>query len=446
MTQQNNPASESRASRVVAVLVDGFDNWGGGLDFIRLILNGLLVDRNLQVRLLIPQSTRRSRLRAWLGVLWRSAKSALKGRPRWQQTAKFEASRVAAAFADFGDRVRPLLYPGSHAGLVQALASCGAQVALPSIKPLGQDFPIPWVGYIFDFQHRHLPGFFTELACEERHRAFERMLNEAKVVLVNARAVRADSEEVFPGSSGKIVCMPFAPSPKPEWLNLSSAPVLSARGLPRRYFIVCNQFWAHKDHATVFKAYARYRTLGGDPAVGLVCTGGLHDLRAPDHLARMEDLIASLGISNQVHLLGHIPKTEQIALLRDAIAVLQPSLYEGGPGGGAVYDAVSLGVPSLVSDIPVNREIVGGNIRLFPPQDADSLARLMISAASEPVHRVPDEQLLLEASHRLARLSEALDTAMRMAGSVPADGPPHSSGPPAICMSSERNRGLNQPR
>ena len=50
-----------------------------------------------------------------------------------------------------------------------------------------------------------------------------------------------------------------------------------------------------------------------------------------------------LGINDDVEIVGHIPKLDQIALLKNSIAVIQPTLFEGGPGGGSAYDAISLG-------------------------------------------------------------------------------------------------------
>ena len=83
----------------------------------------------------------------------------------------------------------------------------------------------------------------------------------------------------------------------------------------------------------------------------------MEDYRFPEHINNLQREIDELGIADQVHFLGHIPKADQIAIMKGSLAVLQPTLFEGGPGGGSVYDAVSLGVPALLSDIPVNREI-----------------------------------------------------------------------------------------
>ena len=404
-------SADDDASRRVAVVLDGFDKWAGGLDFIRLILNGLLVDPGMQVQLLIPRASLRMRLRSLAGALVRLLQGAAKGRLKWLPSPGFEPEAIAALFADFGTRAAPHFYVNTRQGLVRAIGTSGAQVVLPSMVALGRDFPFPWVGYIFDFQHRQLPEFFRPNERQQRDAAFSKMLTEADVVLANAIAVRNDAESYFPGSARKIVCLPFAPSPKPEWLALDPAAVQRAYGLPSRYFIVCNQFWIHKDHATAVRAFATFRAEhGGD--IALVCTGGLHDFRAPGHVDGIRALIESLGLGTRVHLLGHIPKADQIALLRGSIAVLQPTLCEGGPGGGAVYDAVAFGVPALVSDIPVNREISAGNCQFFAPADAPALAALMRDVAAAPATRPDPAELLAQARVRLGQLGDALRIAI----------------------------------
>ena len=101
-------------------------------------------------------------------------------------------------------------------------------------------------------------------------------------------------------------------------------------------------------------------------------------------------------MTGRVHILGLVPKLDQIALLRGALAVVQPTAFEGGPGGGAVFDAVALGVPSLVSAIPVNREIEEHVTHYFPLDDVPALAAAMREVLTLP--RLPaDPQALFAA-------------------------------------------------
>ena len=42
--------------------------------------------------------------------------------------------------------------------------------------------------------------------------------------------------------------------------------------------------------------------------------------------------------------------------MKNSLAIIQPTLFEGSPGGGVLEDAISIGVPAIISDIKVNLE------------------------------------------------------------------------------------------
>jgi glycosyltransferase involved in cell wall biosynthesis len=122
-----------------------------------------------------------------------------------------------------------------------------------------------------------------------------------------------------------------------------------------KYFIVSNQFWLHKNHKIVFRAFSIF--LKKNPRIILICTGSTLDHRNKYYFGEVLELIKSLNIERSIKILNYIKKNEQIALMKKSIAVIQPTSFEGGPGGGSVKDAMALGVPTIISDISVNKEI-----------------------------------------------------------------------------------------
>jgi len=406
--------------RVIAVPLKEFAGWGGGIDFIRLILEGLVQDRGLRVVALVPRPGLGRRLRQGLGRFL----ERLRGRPAGTRQAPPRPEAVVAAIADFLPRITIRLYPDGRRGLCRALRRARADVALPCLRPLPPSCPVPWVGYLYDFQHQHLPELFSAAERAGRDAEFARMLARAAVVICNSEAVRADAERFRPGCAGRIIALPFAPVPRREWFDLDVPAARLRHALPERYFIICNQFWVHKDHATAIRAFAAFRAGGGDPDAALVCTGHPGDYRAPGHAAALRALIAELGLGGRVHLLGHLPKSEQIALLRGAIGVLQPTRFEGGRGGGAVLEALAMGVPALVSDIAVNREIVHAGCRFFATGDPAALAARMLELASHPAPRPEPAELLRRAEAGLGQLGASLAEAIARARfPMPAGGP-----------------------
>ena len=79
---------------------------------------------------------------------------------------------------------------------------------------------------------------------------------------------------------------------------------------------------------------------------------------------------------------GYVQDEELVTLLHHATAFAYPSVYEGF--GLPPVEAMAAGVPALVSDIPVMREIVGDAALRLPPHDPAAWAQGIERVASDP--------------------------------------------------------------
>jgi glycosyltransferase involved in cell wall biosynthesis len=143
--------------------------------------------------------------------------------------------------------------------------------------------------------------------------------------------------------------------------------------LQDRFFLVSNQFWQHKNHLIIFESLKLLKEKSFNPVV--VCTGQLLDDRAPNYCNLILKAINEGELHGQVYLLGLIPKSDQIALMRRCIAVIQPSLFEGW--STLVENARALGKTVILSDIPVHLEQNPPYSRFFKQNDPGDLASLM---------------------------------------------------------------------
>ena len=124
------------------------------------------------------------------------------------------------------------------------------------------------------------------------------------------------------------------------------ARVRARYNLPSRYFLYLGGFDMRKNVDATLAAYARYRALGGDPAVKLVIAGQLpsHDSAfAPDPRRQT----AAHGVSDAVHFCGRIEEADKAAVYAQATAYVFPSLYEGF--GMMVLEAMAAGTPVITS-------------------------------------------------------------------------------------------------
>jgi glycosyltransferase involved in cell wall biosynthesis len=183
-----------------------------------------------------------------------------------------------------------------------------------------------------------------------------------------------DFRSFYPAHASKTAVLRFATFPDANWYEPFEAENLD--WLPRRYFVVCNQFWSHKNHATVFRALEILAARGIRPMI--VCTGALVDFRQPEHTERLLQQMHRAGVGAQVMLLGLVPRRLQIEVIRRSLAVVQPSLFEGW--STVVEDARVLGKPTLLSDLAVHKEQNPPGAEFFPGSDADTLATLLADA------------------------------------------------------------------
>ena len=150
-------------------------------------------------------------------------------------------------------------------------------------------------------------------------------------------------------------------------------------GIKKNYFIICNQFWKHKNYDTAFEAFKKF--LNFYPDYQLVCTGDKKDTRYPLYFKNLTKRYEYQIQKNNILVLGVISKLEQMCLLEKSNAVIQPTLYEGGPGGFSAYEALALKKKLIISNIPINKEINYKNAIFFKNKSAKDLLKklLMIS-------------------------------------------------------------------
>lgn len=270
---------------------------------------------------------------------------------------------------------------------------------------------VRWAGWIPDFQHRHLPRFFTPEQVAFRDRNIAALLAAAPLVVASSANAAEDLRAFHPGYTGRVEVLRFTTCPRAEWYAPHTAPELEA--LPARFFVVANQFWKHKNHLTVFAALERLAARGVRPVV--LCTGALDEARDPAYAGEVRAALASSGIAGQVRLLGLLERRTQIELLRRAVAIVQPSLFEGW--STVVEDARTLGRPVLLSDLAVHREQNPPGARFFPAEDADALAALMEQAwagwpagpdlAAEHAARLAADERLAAVGRRFMEIAAA---------------------------------------
>jgi glycosyltransferase involved in cell wall biosynthesis len=231
----------------------------------------------------------------------------------------------------------------------------------------------PLLVYYPDFQHRHCKEFFDQQEFDDRERQWSYVLKRANGIVFISEATAADARLSGPVGGNVFVCGD-RPVVRPEDLTLSPDEIRTKYRLPKRFFLVSNQFWVHKNHSLVIRALSALLGHGQTPPV-VAFTGQPYDYRRPAAFNSILQQIQTDGLHDYCRLLGMLPRNEQIALIRAANAVIQPSRFEGR--GNISEEVCLLGTQLLCSDLPVHRELNLPNAVFFPVDGDAELASLL---------------------------------------------------------------------
>lgn len=270
------------------------------------------------------------------------------------------------AAADAGDGLPTLVVERHRGNRMVAMARAAADPRYPRLfegmqivhYPLTVPIPrtkLPVVVTLHDVQHLDLPELFSRTERAYRSVAYDRAARSADRVLVVSEFVKQRAVERLGLDPEHVVVTPLAAD-----LDLFHP------GGPRRddVLVYPAKPWPHKNHAALFEAFAALRR--SRPSLRLVLTGGGSYDTVPEG----------------VEVRGHVSRTEIADLLREAAALVFPSLYEGF--GLPPLEAMASGCPVACSDRGSLPEVVGDAARLFDPSDPSAIAAGVEEVLDDP--------------------------------------------------------------
>jgi len=396
--------------RTVALLGDGLYTWDGGVDYLSNIA-GILEyvsknreDYNVRLYLVLPLE--------YPIVRW-FRKILSKGER--DDMARF--SYITDVFRDACENVQIVyyrkhvkkIYDDKGKSLEKTLRKIGADICFPVLRDYYPELSIPWIGYIADFQEKYLPELFDEETLSYRENNSIAQARNTQYFVATSESVKQDLENFYPNGDYKVFAQPFAPMAAESFLNTSECDI-SKYKLPKHYFLISNQFWTHKNHITAFRAL-RVLHDWGMTDVHIVCTGKMDsDSRNGSYCDELRSAIQEMGMEDYVHFLGYIPKLDQIEIMKHAVSLVQPSLFEGDPGGCSAYNANALMIPVIMADIRVNQEAEGcEGVTLFSAKEPESLAACMRDALcqlaqsnSDDMRKAVSQEIIMDHNHHNA--------------------------------------------
>ncbi len=238
------------------------------------------------------------------------------------------------------------------------------------VTPAHQFVEVPYLYTVWDLQHRH-QSFFPEVSVtgstfEERERHYANVIPRAAYVLSGNETAKREVMRFYGMSEQRVETLEL---PTPDFVfdkTLEQVDVIKKYDLKRPYVFYPAQFWPHKNHITLLYAIKQLKEQGS--LVDLVLTGS-----DKGNLAYVQEIVATLGLHDQVHFLGFVSIPELVALYRNACALTFASFF--GPNNIPPLEAFALGCPVIAADVDGMREQLGDAALFFNPRSLEQLAQ-----------------------------------------------------------------------
>lgn len=335
--------------------------WLGGRNYLQNLLSAVmaLTDRKIEPVLFVAPGLLAADLIGFEGIeIVRSAAVDNKRSARWQ--------RLASMAVLSRDPALERLLRRHRIDVLSHSRTLGARAAIPAIT------------WIADFQHVRMPHFFMPAEIRARDRGFRRNIAAAKAVVLSSADAQRDLARFAPGADAKSHVLNFVAGLVQSGDMRAREYLRATYGIDEPFFFLPNQFWKHKNHRVVIDALALLNAEGKAPLV--ICTGKGEDGRNPDHFGSLMQHAADVGVAQRFCWLGLVPYPDLSVLMREAVAVINPSHFEGW--STTVEEAKSVGKTILLSDIPVHREQAPARCTYFPADDAKALATILTDTLS----------------------------------------------------------------
>jgi glycosyltransferase involved in cell wall biosynthesis len=218
--------------------------------------------------------------------------------------------------------------------------------------------------WIPDFQEAFLPELFTPKQIEERKNRQQHIARTADFLIFSSKDSQSHFNKLYPQAKPEQFVLNFAVT-HPSLERRSKEEILAKYNLDREYFFTPNQFCIHKNHRIILEA--ANEIIGENPNVLFVFSGKEHDHRSSEHIIELKAYVTKNKLENNTRFLGFLPREEQLIILRNCKAVIQPSLFEGW--STVVEDAKAQNKFLFLSDLPVHYEQVSENVEFFNRND-----------------------------------------------------------------------------
>lgn len=260
-------------------------------------------------------------------------------------------------------------------GLHGILSPKGVKMVYYPLQGYCLDSKFPFIATNWDIGHLSTHAFpeliWDGTPFEYRQNFYQNILPKALLTVCESEAGKKEVLKYTNVGEHKIRIMPiFAGEVTTLNVNEDIADrILSENNLNKyKYFFYPAQFWAHKNHYNLIKAFSAFAK--ENPDFKLVLSGS--DKGTKNYI---KQLVEDYGLTRQVVFLGFVPIETIYSMYKYATALVMASHF--GPSNMPPIEAIEIGCPVLCSDLGGHREICGDAAIYFNSFDSNSISTAM---------------------------------------------------------------------
>ena len=244
-----------------------------------------------------------------------------------------------------------------------------------------------------DFQHVKLPQNFDKKEIIRRNNLYENIIKNSSLILLSSKNSIEDLKKFSKKKNIRYKKLNFVPYIDFNQFNKCRIKKYNLK----KYLIVPNQFWKHKNHLILVKAINRLKDK--KLKFKIVLTGDSKSQKDKKVFNNFIKEIKIKKLDNFFLYLGKVLYSDLINLINQSNALINPSRFEGW--STSVEEAKILNKKILLSNIKVHKEQNPKNSYYFKPNDDLKLSKIIDKTINEKVLR--KNLKLIKKNYRLNR-------------------------------------------
>jgi hypothetical protein len=264
----------------------------------------------------------------------------------------------------------------------------------------GKNSSVKSIVWIPDFQYLHFPKYFSFKYRLFRYFNLILYKKHSTIILLSSKDAYKDLKKIIKINSNKIKIHNFSFFVPPKEKLLKINLLKKKYNIPKQYFFLPNQYWVHKNHEVVIKALSIL--IKKKKNLNIISTGNNFDYRNPNHFNNILNLIKKYKLKKYYYYLGIVSYIDVMALMKNSIAVINPSLFEGW--SSTIEQAKSYGKKIVLSNINVHLEQNPSDAEYFDPTNANQLSKILLNIYKKKDFRKDEKNYMFARNEMIKNL------------------------------------------